>query len=89
MGSSLGPLLANTFIISLEEKVLLKVSNYLCYWKRYFDDTYAYAVPENIDFVLKELNFYHPNIIFTYELEENNKITFLDVLINRIIFKCL
>ena len=89
MGSPLGPLLANIFMISLEEKVLPKVSNYLCYWKRYFDDTYAYAVPENIDFVLKELNFYHPNIIFTYELEENNKITFLDVLINRIIFKCL
>ena len=30
MGSPLGPLLANIFIISLEEKVLPKVSNYLC-----------------------------------------------------------
>ena len=69
MGSSLGPLLANIFMISLEEKVLPKVSNYLCYWKRYVDDTYAYVVPEKIGFILKELNSYHPNIKFTYELE--------------------
>ena len=86
MGFPLGPLLANIFMISLEEKVLRKVSNYLCYWKRYVDDTYSYVVPEKIGFVLKELNSYHPNIKFTYELEENNKITFLDVIINRISF---
>ena len=32
------------------------------------------------------MNSCHPNIKFTYELEENNKITFFDVLINRISF---
>ena len=52
MGSSLGPLLADIFMTSLEEKVLPKVSNYLCYWKRYVDDTYAYVVPEKINFIL-------------------------------------
>ena len=31
MGSPLGPLLAKIFMISLEKKVLPKVSNYLCY----------------------------------------------------------
>ena len=62
------------------------MSNYLCYWKRYADGTYAYVVPEKNDFILKELSSYHPNIKFTYELEENDKITFLDVLINRISF---
>ena len=41
MGSPLGPLLANIFMISLEKKVLPNVSNYLCYWKRYVDDTHA------------------------------------------------
>ena len=87
MGSPLGPLLANIFMISLEEKVLPKVSNYLCYWKRYVDDNYAYVVLEKIRFILKELNSYHSNLKFTYELEGNNKITFLDVLINRISFK--
>ena len=33
--------------------------------------------------VLNILNSYHPNIQFTYELEENNKISFLDVLMIR------
>ena len=84
MGSSLVPLLANIFMMSLEEKVLPKVSNYLRYWKHYVDDTFAYVVPEKINFILKELNSYHPNLKFTYELEENNKITFLEVLLNRI-----
>ena len=36
-----------------------------------------------MDSILKELNFYHPNIKFMYQLEENNKITFLDVFFNR------
>ena len=86
MGSPLGPLLANIFMISLKQKVLPKLSNYLCYRKRYVDDTYAYFVPEKIDFIIKELNSYHPNSKFKYELEEYNRITFLDVLINRISF---
>ena len=87
MGSPLGPLLANIFMISLEEKVLPNVSNYLCYWKRYVDDTHAQVVPEKIDFILKELNSYHPNIKVTYKLEENNKITLLEMIIDRISFK--
>ena len=41
MGSPLGQLLAHIFMISLEETVLPNVYNYLCYWKRYVDDTYA------------------------------------------------
>ena len=41
---------------------------------------------EKTDFISKESNSYHPNIEFKYELEKNYKITFLDVLINRINF---
>ena len=35
------------------------------------------------EFVLEKLSRYHPNIQFTHEIEENQKITFLDVLITR------
>ena len=34
--------------------------------------------------MLQKLNSYHPNIQFTHEVEENNEITFLDVLIKRL-----
>ena len=86
MGSPLDPLLIDMFMISLELKVLPKVSYYLCYWKRYVDDTFANILPEKFDLIWEELNSYHPNIKLMYKLEENNKITFLDLLINRISF---
>ena len=67
MGSPLGPLLAHIFKISLEEKVLPTVYNYLCYWKRYVDDNYADVVAEKIYFIIQELNSHYPNIKFMYE----------------------
>ena len=79
MGSPLGPLLANIFMISLEDSTLLKLELYLCNWKRYVDDTFAYVLPDKIDMIFHELYSYYPNIKFTYELESNNKLTFLDV----------
>ena len=73
MGSPLGPLFANIFMTSLEEEVIPKLTPYLCNWKRYVDDTYAYVNPEKVDFILTKLNSYHPNIQFTFELEKNKQ----------------
>ena len=83
MSSPLGPLLANIIMTSLEEEVIPKLTPYLCNWKRYVDDTYAYVNPKKVDFILTKLNSYHPNIQFTFELEKNKQITFLDVLVKR------
>ena len=83
MGSPLGPLLANTFMTSLKEEVMPKLTPYLCNWKRYVDDTHAYANPEKVDFISTKLNSYHPNIQFTFELEKNKQMTFLDVFVKR------
>ena len=38
-----------------------------------------------INNVPEKLDTYHPNIQFTYELEKLNKISFLDVLISRMV----
>ena len=43
------------------------------------DDTFAYVLPDKIDMILHELHQYYPNIKFTYQLESNNKLAFLDV----------
>ena len=85
MGSPLGPLLANIFMTSLEEEVIPKLTPYLYNWKRYVDDTHAYVNSEKVDFILTKLNSYHPNIQFTFELEKNKQITFLDVLVKRMV----
>ena len=79
MWSTLGPLLANIFMISLEDSTLPKLELNLCNWKRYMYDTFAHVLPDKIDMILHELHSYHPNMKFTYELKSNNKLTFLDV----------
>ena len=79
IGSALGPLLANIFMISLEDNSLPKLELDLRNWKRYVDDTFAYVLPDKIDMILQELISYHPKIKFTYELESYNKLAFLDV----------
>ena len=65
IGSALGPLLANIFMISLEDNSLPKLELDLRNWKRYVDDTFAYVLPDKIDMILHELSLYHRNIKFT------------------------
>ena len=65
-------------MISLEDSTLPKLELYLCNWKLHVDDTFAYVLPDKIDMILHELHSYHPNIKFTYKLESNNNLAFLD-----------
>ena len=83
MGSPLRRLLANIFMISLEETILQYIRKHVVHWKRYVHDTHACIDPLKIEFVLEKQSSYHPNIQFTHKIEENQKITFLDILITR------
>ena len=82
MGSPLGLLLAILFNILLEQNILPKLESYSCNWRRYVDDNLAYVLPKKIDLIIHELNSYHSNIKFTYELELENKLAFLEVCVN-------
>ena len=79
MGSPLGPLLANIFMISLEDNTLPKLELYLRNQKRQVEDTFAYVLPDKIEMILHEINSYHPNIKFSYELESQDEPAFLDI----------
>ena len=79
IGLLLGLLLANIFIISLKYNTLPKLEVHLRNWKGSMDDTFTYVLLDKIDMILHELNSYHPNKKFTYELESYNKLAFLDV----------
>ena len=68
----------------LKKSVVLALNNYLVHWKRYVDDTHVYIKPDKTDYVLKKLNTYHKQIQFTYELQKDQRISFLDVSIRRI-----
>ncbi|XP_068671463.1 uncharacterized protein [Montipora foliosa] len=72
MGSPLGPLMANTFMCSLEEQ--LKLQNKLpSYYRRYVDDTLTTMKDEVSAYsFLHALNDLHPSISFTMELPTEN-----------------
>ena len=83
MGSPLGPVIANIFMVHLEELMLPRLATKMSSWYRYVDDTFTFIKDGEIDAVLEELNSFHDDIKFTYESEIDHKISFLDVGISR------
>ena len=79
MGSLLGPILPNTFIVEIENTLVPSLHQHVKKWRRYADGTVAYIKNESTDYVLTTLNSFHPNVNFTYEKENNNQLPFLDV----------
>ena len=86
MGSPLGPLLADIFLLHLEEHLMDELhANGLVYYKRYVDDIFA-IIKEgtNINRLMEILNSFHKSIQFTYELENNGSLPFLDISVQRL-----
>ena len=83
MGSPLGPVMAGIFMVKLERTLLPRLIEYMTPWKRYVNGTIATIKSTSIDHVLMIPNTFYKNIKFTYELEINKKISFLDVLLMR------
>ena len=81
MGSPLGLVLTNIFMVELEQNVIPTLSKDISLWKRYVDDTICFVNSNRISHVLESLNSFHSNIKFTVETEKGNKIAFLDMLI--------
>tara|TARA_Y100000310_G_scaffold202746_1_gene202988 strand:- start:291 stop:1547 length:1257 start_codon:yes stop_codon:yes gene_type:complete len=86
MGSPLGPTLANIFLCYWEEIWIEKCPKQFRpkYYNRFMDDTFLLFSSE--DHVLKfhkYINSRHQNMTFTFEVEKNNSLAFLDVLITR------
>ena len=81
MGSPLGPIIADIFMVELERNLLPMLPQYMTSWKRYIDDTISYVKVDCIENVLNTLNSFHANISFTYEQECDSMISFLEVLI--------
>ena len=81
MGSLLGPVLANVFMIELEIALIPYLSSKLSSWRRFIDDSICFVKKHSIKFVLDILNNFHKNIKFIFEDEIDRKIQFLDALL--------
>ena len=79
----LGPILANVFIVELENTLVPRLHEHVKKWKHFVDDTFAYVRNESIDYVLTTLNSFNPDLNVTYEKENNSQLLFLDVLFIR------
>nr|VZI16112.1 unnamed protein product [Spirometra erinaceieuropaei] len=53
------------------------------FWTRYVDDTFVVIERDHLLTIEERLNAIFPDIQFTIEEEENNQLTFLDVLVRR------
>ena len=86
MGLPLGPTFANIFLCTHEEKWLKDCPNSFTpvFYRRYVDDTFLlFKHPDHIPKFLDFLNSRHPNINFTFDLEKNRRINFLDCTIEK------
>ena len=86
MGSPLGPCLANVFLCHWEEIWLKKcpIKFKPLYYKRYMDDTFLlFSSSEDVKKFDKYINSRHKSMSFTHEVENDNKLPFLDILVAR------
>ena len=79
MGSPLGPVLANVFMVELEKSLVPQLGDNIKLWYRYVDDTFTIIRKGKVEEVLASLNRFHESIKFTYEKEKDGVISFLDV----------
>ena len=82
MGSPISPVLACLYLEFLESesfnKILPRTSTYL----RYIDDVLLiYPRRTKLEELVNKLNNVEPSIKFTYELEVNNNLPFIDTLL--------
>ena len=68
---------------NLERTLMPELDKFMKPWERYLDDIITYIKPDFITKVIDILNTFHQNIKFTYEVEHNGKILFLDILLMR------
>ena len=85
MGSPLGPVLADIFMVALENNIVPVLEENSSLWKRYVDDTISFVKIGTINYITRILTLrnFDPNIKFTYEVETDCKLHLLDVLLIR------
>ena len=84
MGSPLGPLMANTFMCSIEDQLDIR-GLIPHFYRRYVDDTLMIMPDQSAaETFLGTLNDIHPQLEFTMELNINNKIPFLGMNISKV-----
>lgn len=81
IGSPISSVLADLLIDYVHETIVTKFSPKVVFY--YVDDSWVILGKEKLVPLLDCLNNVHPNLKYTHEIEDENKISFLDLVINR------
>ena len=80
MGSSLGSILADIFMVELNNNLVPNLHQHLSRWRRYVATTLSILEVAKMEHVLLILNSCQRNFKITYEKKNNNRLLILDVL---------
>ncbi|RLU15331.1 hypothetical protein DMN91_012325 [Ooceraea biroi] len=83
MGSPLSPILTDMVMEDLEVHCLGLLDFTVPVFYRYVDDVFTILPRDRLHDVLNVFNGYHPRLRFTYEIETNNMLSFLDATVIR------
>ena len=81
MGSPVSPIVANLYMENFEVEALASAPHRPNIWYRYVDDTFTMMRTDEIQSLTDHLNSRDPNIKFTFEIQEEDQLAFLDVLV--------
>lgn len=83
MGSPLSPILADMVMDDLETQCLNSLDFIVPTYYRFVDDVFAIVPRTKIEKILTVFNNYHQRLKFTYEIEINSSISFLNATVIR------
>ena len=83
MGSPASPCIANIFMADFEEKALQRFEQTPKVWLRFVDDVFSIVKRNTVQKLLNHLNNENESIQFTFEVEKEGKLPFMDVTVHR------
>ena len=81
IGSPLEPVIANIFMVELEDSLVPKLSDYVEKRRRFVDDTFAYVKNGSVEYVLSILRSFQKKVKFNYEEEQSHSLQFSYILL--------
>ena len=84
MGSPVSAIIANLVMEYIETRAISTAAHPPKWWYRYVDDSHVCLKNDHVQELHDHLNSMDPNIQFTKEIEEDNRLPFLDTTTSRV-----